>query len=147
MELKEEDLTNNISVSEDDAQAIYDSQPERYRTAELRKARHIMFKVPSELGADAMEWDEAIEKAESIIKQLDDGVSFAELAEKNSEDTLSAKKGGEMGFIAPGDFTSKALEDALFALKVGGYSKPIRTDQGVQILQLDEIKASEQESI
>ncbi len=67
------------------------------------------------------------------------------MAEQNSEDTLSAKKGGEMGFIAPGDFTSTALEDALFALKVGGHSQPIRTEQGVQILQLDEIQAPEQE--
>jgi peptidyl-prolyl cis-trans isomerase D len=146
VELKEEDLIDNINVSAEDAQAIYDGQLERYRSAELRKARQIMFKVPSEVGVDAMEWDEATEKAEAIIQQLDDGADFAALAEKNSEDTLSAKKGGEMGFIAPGDFTSKALEDALFALKIGGYSKAIRTDQGVQILQLDEIQAPEQKS-
>ncbi|MEJ2116149.1 MAG: peptidylprolyl isomerase, partial [Gammaproteobacteria bacterium] len=146
VELKEEDLANSIIVSADGARAIYDSQAERYRTPELRKVRHIMFKVSGELGVDAVEWDEAIEKAEMIIKQLDNGASFAELAEKHSEDNLSANKGGEMGYIAPGDFTSKALEDALYALKVGGHSKPIRTNQGVQILQLDEIKASEQES-
>jgi len=146
VELKEQDLADSITVSADDAQAIYDSQSERYRTAELRKARHILLKVPSDLGADAMEWDEAIEKAESIVKQLEDGAAFAEVAEKISEDTLSAQKGGEMGFIAPGDFTSKALEDALFSLDIGGYSKPVRTDQGVQIVQLDEIQAPEQKS-
>ncbi|MGH1538614.1 MAG: peptidyl-prolyl cis-trans isomerase, partial [Gammaproteobacteria bacterium] len=145
VELKEEELANSITVSNDEAKAIYDGQSERYRTAELRKARHIMFKVPSGLGEDAIEWDQAIEKAEGVIKQLEEGAAFAELAEQNSEDTLSAKKGGEMGFIAPGDFTSTALEDALFALKVGGHSQPIRTEQGVQILQLDEIQAPEQE--
>ncbi len=145
VELKEEDLANSMSVSADDAKAIYESSSERYRTAELRKARHIMFKVPSELGADALEWDQAIEKAKAMLKQLQEGASFAELAEQNSEDTLSAKKGGDMGFIAPGDFSSKELEDALFALKIGGHSKPIRTEQGVQVLQLDEIQASEQE--
>jgi len=144
VELKEEDLADSISVSEEDAQAIYESQSERYRSSELRKARHIMFKVPSELGADAIEWDQAIEKAKGIIKQLEDGAAFSVLAVKNSEDKLSALKGGEMGFIAPGDFTSTALEDALFKLDIGAYSKPIRTDQGVQIVQLDEIQASEQ---
>jgi len=60
VEVKEQDLADSITVSADDAQAIYDSQSERYRSAELRKARHILLKVPSELGADAMEWDEAI---------------------------------------------------------------------------------------
>lgn len=144
VELKEQELVDSIAISDDDAQAIYDSQSGRYRSAELRKARHILLKVPSELGADAIEWDEAIEKAESIVKQLEDGAAFAELAEKISEDTLSAQKGGAIGFIAPGDFTSKTLEDALFSLNIGGYSKPIRTDQGVQIIQLDEIQASEQ---
>ncbi len=146
VELKEKDLVDSISVSDKGAQAIYDGQIERYRTAELRKARHIMFKVPTELGADAVEWDEATEKAEAIIKQLDDGADFAELAEKNSEDTLSANKGGDIGFIAPGDFTSTELEDALFALKIDGYSQVIRTDQGVQIVQLDEVQAPEQKS-
>ncbi len=146
VELKEEDLADSISVSEEDAQAIYDSQSERYRTTELRKARHIMFKVPSELGADAIEWNQATEKAEAIVKQLDDGADFSELAEKNSEDTLSAKKGGDIGFVAPGDFTNKALEDSLFTQKVGSYSNAIRTDKGVQIVQLDEIQAPEQKS-
>ncbi|MFK7816066.1 MAG: SurA N-terminal domain-containing protein, partial [Gammaproteobacteria bacterium] len=146
VELKEEDLVDSINVSAEDAQAIYDGQLERYRSAELRKARNIMFKVPAELGAEAIEWDVAMEKAEAIIKQLDDGAAFAELAEKNSEDTLSANKGGDMGFVAAGDFTSKALEDALFKLKIGGYSQAIRTDQGVQIVQLDEIEAPEQKS-
>lgn len=146
VELKEEDLADSISVSEEEAQAIYDSQSERYRTTELRKARHIMFKVPSELGADAIEWNQATEKAEAIVKQLDDGADFSELAEKNSEDTLSAKKGGDIGFVAPGDFTNKALEDSLFTQKVGSYSNAIRTDKGVQIVQLDEIQAPEQKS-
>ena len=120
VELKEQDLADSISVSDEDAQAIYDSQPERYQTAQLRKARHIMFKVSSELGSDAMEWDEAMEKANALVAKLEEGASFAELATQNSEDTLSAQKGGEIGFIAPGDFSSKELEDALFSLEIGG---------------------------
>lgn len=144
VELKEQDLIDSISVKEEDAQAIYDGQLERYRSAELRKARHIMFKVPTELGEDAIEWDQAMDKAKAMVEQLEGGADFAELATNNSEDTLSAEKGGSMGFIAPGDFISKELEDALFGLAVGGYSKPVRTTQGVQIVQLEEIKASEQ---
>ncbi len=145
IELKEEELTDQISVSADDARAIYDSQPERYVTDELRKARHILLKVPNEVAADAIEWDEALDKANGYIQQLKEGASFAELAKQHSEDSLSAEKGGEIGFIAPGDFTSQELEDALFSLKVGEHSKPIRTEQGIQILALEEIQAAEQE--
>lgn len=146
VELKEEDLAESISVSDEDAQSIYNGQLERYRSAELRKVRHILFKVPTELGENAIEWDQATDKADSIYEQLENGASFADLAEKNSEDTLSAAKGGSMGFIGPGDFTSTKLEDALFDLNVGEYSKPVRTDQGVQMIQVEEIKAPEQRS-
>jgi peptidyl-prolyl cis-trans isomerase D len=144
VELKEEDLADNITVSDADAKAIYDSQSERYRTAELRKTRSILLKVPNELSADTVQWEQTLEKANGLVAKLKEGASFAELAKQNSEDALSAEKGGEIGFIAPGDFTSKELEDALFSLKVGEFSKPVRTEQGVQIVQLQEIKATEQ---
>ncbi|MGI9227275.1 MAG: SurA N-terminal domain-containing protein [Gammaproteobacteria bacterium] len=146
IELKEEELVNQITVTADDAHAIYDSQPERYMTDELRKTRHILFRVSNEVSADALEWDEAQEKADNVIKQLNEGDSFAELAKQHSDDSLSAEKGGEIGFIAAGDFTSTELEEALFDLEVGEYSNPVRTEQGIQIVKLDEIQPSEQKS-
>ena len=145
IELKEQDIADNINVSDEDAKDIYESQLERYMSAELRKARHIMFKVSSEIGPDAIEWDEAMDKANELVQKLKDGADFAELAKQHSEDTLSAEKGGDMGFIAPGDFTNKGLEDALFSLKVNENSQAVRTEQGVQILQLVEIEEPEQE--
>ncbi len=146
IELKESDLIEQITFSADQAREIYDAQQENYMTDELRRARHILFKVPNEVSADAIEWDEALEKANEIVKQLDEGASFADLAKQNSEDSLSADKGGELGFFAIGDFTNKELEDVLFSLKVGKYSTPIRTEQGVQIIQLDEIQAPQQKA-
>ena len=145
IELKEQDIADNATVSADEAKSIYESQLERYMSPELRKVSHIMLKVPSEVGDDAIEWDTAMEQGQDIVQQLNDGADFAELAKQYSEDTLSAEKGGDIGFIAPGDFTSKDLEDALFALDVGSNSRPVKTEQGVQILQLTEIQASEQE--
>ena len=145
IELKEQDIADNINVGDEEAKSIYESQLERYMSAELRKARHIMLKVASELESDAMEWDLAMDKANELVQQLKDGADFAELAKQHSEDSLSAEKGGDMGFIAPGDFTSKELEDALFSLKVGENSKAVRTEQGVQILQLVEIEEPKQE--
>ncbi len=144
VELKEEDLVKEITVNAEDVRAIYDGQPERYMTDELRKTRHILLKVPNEAGADGLEWDEALDKANELVKQLDDGGDFAELATQHSQDSLSADKGGEIGLIAAGDFTNKELEDTLFSLKVGEYSRPVRTEQGIQIFKLDEIQASEQ---
>ena len=146
IELKEADIVDQIEVSDEAARVIYDSQPERYMTTELRKASHILLKVSHEATPDGAEWKQVLDKANGFIKQLEEGTTFAEIAKQYSEDTLSVEKGGDMGFIAPGDFTSKDLEDALFNLKVGEHSQPVKTEQGVQILQLNEIKAAEQES-
>ena len=144
IELKEEALMDQARVTDGDARAIYTEQAERYVTGELRRARHILVKVPDEIVADAPEWDEALEKARGYVQQLEAGASFAELARQHSEDTLSAGKGGDIGLIAPGDLASSELEKALFSLSTGTHSRPIRTEQGVQIVQLVEIQASEQ---
>ena len=144
IELNEDGIAGQVSVTADDAQVIYDSQPERFMANELRKTRHILLRVSDEIAEDALEWDEAMEKANHIITQLNDEASFAEMAKQNSDDSLSAEKGGELGFIAPGDFTSEELEEALFSLDVGKYSNPVRTEQGIQIVMLDEIQPSTQ---
>ncbi|MEM7400586.1 MAG: SurA N-terminal domain-containing protein [Pseudomonadota bacterium] len=145
IELKEQDISDSTNFSAEEAKDLYESQLERYMSPELRKVSHIMFKVPSEVGEDAIEWDTAMEKAQDIVKQLKDGANFSELASQHSEDTLSADKGGDIGFIAPGDFTNKDLEDALFSLDIDGISRPVKTEQGVQVLKLTEIQAPEQE--
>ena len=46
--------------------------------------------------------DKATRKAEEIIKRLDAGEAFAELAREVSEDPGSASNGGDLGFFARG---------------------------------------------
>ncbi len=144
IELREEELQDRIHVAVEDARSIFESQPERYMTTELRRARHILLKVPGGVAADAIEWDEALDKANELVEKLKEGASFTELAAQYSEDSLSAEKGGEIGFIGVGDFTSAELEEALFSLNVGEHSGPVRAGQGVRILRLDEIQAAKQ---
>ncbi len=145
IEVAEEALFDQIRVNEDEALSIYQEQPERFMTSELRRARHILIRVPEQVAGNPAEWDRAREQANEYIRQLKGGASFEKLARLYSQDTLSAGKGGDIGFIAPGDLASDALERALFRLDVGAYSRPIRTDQGFQIIQLVEVQEPEQQ--
>ena len=145
LELAEEALFDQIGIGEDEALSIYQEQPERFMTSELRKARHILVRVAEEAADNPAAWDRARDQANEYIRQLKAGTSFEKIARLYSEDTLSAGKGGDIGFIATGDLASGALEDALFSLDVGAYSQPIRTDQGVQIVQLVEVQEPEQQ--
>ncbi len=145
IEVVEEALFDQIRVDEDEALSIYQEQPERFMTSELRKARHVLIRVPEQVAGNPAEWDRAREQAGEYIRQLEAGTSFEKIARLYSQDTLSAGKGGDIGFIAPGDLASDALEKALFRLTVGAFSQPIRTDQGIQIVQLVEIQEPEQQ--
>lgn len=145
LELAEEALFEQISLDEDEALSIYQEQPERFMTSELRKARHILIRVAEEAAGNPGAWDRARDRANEYIRQIEAGASFEKIARLHSEDTLSAGKGGDIGFIASGDLASDALEKALFRLAVGAYSQPIRTDQGIQIVQLVEIQEPEQQ--
>jgi len=73
------------------------------------------------------------EKAKEIIKQLDDGADFAELARANSSDG-SAQGGGDLGFFGPGRMVPE-FEQAAFALEVGQYTKePVRSQFGWHVI-------------
>ena len=144
IEIKEEALQDNIRIAEQDARTIFETQPERYISPELRKARYILLKVPNDVAADAIEWDEATEQANDLVKQIKEGAAFTDLAMQHSQDILSAEKGGDIGFVAPGDLASTELEEALFTLNIGETSEPVRSELGVQMIQLVEIKPAAQ---
>jgi len=68
-----------------------------------------------------------------IIKQLDQGADFADLAIKYSIDTKTNKHGGDLGFFFENQ-KSKFIVENVKKLKKGEYSKkPIKSDQGYVI--------------
>jgi peptidyl-prolyl cis-trans isomerase SurA len=63
------------------------------------------------------------------------GESFSILAVLYSEDTESAKKGGEIGYSARGEL-EKPYSDAAFSLSKNGVSRIVETRYGYHIIQL-----------
>ena len=78
--------------------------------------------------------NKALETANNIIKELNDGKDFAELAKKYSKDSLSAKNGGSLGKVNTDDIAKEALE-ALRTLEDGKYTTtPVKSSDGYHIL-------------
>jgi parvulin-like peptidyl-prolyl isomerase len=100
------------------------------------KARHILI-MPRALD-DKSEF-EARAKAEDILKRIKNGESFATFAEKYSDDTGSAKKGGELGYFTTGMMVPE-FEKAAFSLKPGQISDVIRTSYGYHIIQVEDTR-------
>lgn len=87
-----------------------------------------------------------MEKAADIIKKLEGGESFAELAKKHSED-FSKRKGGDMGFVVK-DMVTPELTDIVFSMKPGEYTRePVKTDKGVYIVKVEEKKTLTEKNI
>lgn len=95
------------------------------------RARHILIKT-SEVVNDA----EARRRLISIKERLDNGGDFEELARANSQD-LSAAKGGDLGWLYPGD-TVPEFEKVMNALEPGKVSEPVQSPFGWHLIQVVE---------
>ena len=130
-----ESILPQVSVTEAEVQAWYDTHKDKYQQPEERRASHILL-VPK---AEA-EKAEARTKAEDLLKELRaTPEKFAELARKNSDDTASAKQGGDLGYFARGMMV-KAFEDAVFQQKEGEISDVLESEFGFHIIKLTGIK-------
>ncbi len=78
--------------------------------------------------------------ADSLYNVLTKGGDFEQLAREYSKDEISAAKGGILGYTAYGRLPDK-IQDAAFSMKIGEFSKPIRTRSNWLIVKVyDRIK-------
>ncbi len=71
--------------------------------------------------------------AQEIREDLYDGADFGKLAQKYST-CSSSKKGGDLGIFGRGDMVPE-FERAVYKLKVGEISDPIKTQFGYHIIK------------
>ncbi len=120
-------MAEEIKPTEEELKAAYDKIKEQPSRIEF-KARHILVK------------DEA--EAKKLIKQLDKGADFADLAKKNSTGP-TGKDGGDLGWFDPKQMVP-AFADAVSAMKPGEYSKtPVQTQFGWHIINLQDTRKAE----
>jgi peptidyl-prolyl cis-trans isomerase SurA len=96
------------------------------------RIRHILIKV-NEVMADA----DARAKILQIRDRIQQGARFEEEARLYGEDG-TAPKGGELGWISPGDPIDPDFMAAANALKVGELSQPVRTPFGWHLIEVME---------
>jgi peptidyl-prolyl cis-trans isomerase D len=128
----------SISINEADLRSYYDQNLTRFGTKEERRASHILIAAPA--SAPAAEREKARAKAQELLAQVKKAPgTFADVARKNSQDSGSAEKGGDLDFVTRGAMV-KPFEDAMFALKKGEISDVVESEFGYHIIQLNDIK-------
>ncbi len=137
-------VQKDIVVPEADLKTYYEQNMARLADLEERRASHIL--IAADKAAPVAERDAARAKAQALLAEVQKSPNqFADLARKNSQDTGSATKGGDLDFFGRGAMV-KSFEETVFALKKGETSGVVETEFGFHIIRLTDIKQPEQKS-
>jgi parvulin-like peptidyl-prolyl isomerase len=151
---------NGVKISPDQEQQFYDSNKETMFRVVKTKVIFVGFKAnpagkqappppataagapkPPSMAAPSAETgitrteEDAKSKVDDLRKQILAGVDFAKLAKENSDDKVSAAKDGDYGDIIRTSPYPEAIKKAIFALKPGEVSEPIRQPSGFYLIK------------
>ena len=150
-----------IKVSDKDCEEYYNKNINEFKTPEMVRASHILiavnpYKMQLELTdngkkkMDISELKAKIEKQmkekEALAQKLDkelkaDPSKFAQYAKKYSNDEMSAKQGGDLGFFAKDRMVPEFAEVA-FSAKPNTVSDVVKTQYGYHIIMVQDRKAA-----
>ncbi len=130
--IDEQKAGESLKAPDEELKRYYDQNLDQFRSQERIKARHILVKTDQKSEAEVAALRK---KAEDLLKQLKAGGDFADLAKKNSDDTGSAVRGGDLDWVGRGQFVPE-FEKAAFELQPNQISDIIKTTYGFHIIQL-----------
>lgn len=98
---------------------------------------HIMTRIPKD--ASGPEIEAAKEKIEKAYHELMNGAKWEDVVAKYSEHQRTKENGGKIGWLKTGQAPEEFL-DVCYGLKVGDFSKPIKTQGGFHIAKINDKK-------
>jgi parvulin-like peptidyl-prolyl isomerase len=138
-----EEQSKTLTLSPEDLKKAYDAKKDDYTQAML-KVIYIPFANSAQTQAAAggkklLTEPEALAKAEGLAKQARAGGDFVKLVAEHSEDPISKEKQGDFGPIKRGDRLPDAIKQAVFQMKMGQISDPVRQPNGYYIFRLQDL--------
>jgi len=132
-------LIQSAQPTEEELKASFEARKSEF---EQVKARHILVRVQgsrlaARKGQKELTDAEALAKAKELRERIVKGEDFAAVAKAESDDIQSGAKGGDLGTLTRGRMIPE-FEKAVFDLKAGETSEPVKTQFGYHIVQVQE---------
>jgi peptidyl-prolyl cis-trans isomerase C len=133
-----QEIVKDAKIDDADVHKYFEAHQAEF---EQVHARHILIRVQGSAaalrpGQKDLTDAEALAKAQDLRKRILAGEDFAQLAEKESDDTGSAPKGGDLGFFHRGQMVP-SFEQAAFALQPGDLSEPVKSPFGYHLIKVE----------
>jgi foldase protein PrsA len=140
-------VTADLTVTGEEAKAYYEAHKSDFVQQEERKTSHILISpfqsADDSSSASQADWDAARAEAEKVRGEIQNGSDFANEAKKYSDDETTKESGGDLGLITRGQMVP-AFEEAVFSLKKGALSEPVKTQYGYHLILVKDIVPEEQ---
>ena len=126
---------NSMTVEPAEIVKFYDTDKERFKEVRV-KAIYVSFGK----GAPARTEEEAKAKAAKLLAEIRGGADFVKLVKENSDDETSKAKDGDFATLRRNDNIPDAIRAAVFSLKQGEVTEPVRQPNGFYLLRADEVR-------
>lgn len=122
----------DISITDEEVSGYYEEHREDFRRPAVAYLSYVsVSRMP-----DAADSALALERARRVERELRGGADFAEVAMRESADSVSRANGGDLGDAANGTFVPE-FEQAARALRPGQISQPVLSQFGYHIIRLE----------
>jgi peptidyl-prolyl cis-trans isomerase C len=119
-------------VSDEAVANYYNGHPDEFEQEQARVA-HILFRTNRNMGEE--ERQVKLTAAQEAHSKITSGTDFAQVAKNFSEDQISGKKGGDLGWLKVGSIDA-TFSETVFSMEPGAVSTPIETPFGFHIVKL-----------
>jgi peptidyl-prolyl cis-trans isomerase C len=124
----------NKKVNEEAIKNYYNTHAEEFQREKIKVA-HVLIRTNNKMSE--AEVQAALTKAQEAYSMAKSGKLFADVAKQYSEDKVSAKNGGELGWLAKGAI-DPIFSAKIFEAKAGDILEPFKTPFGFHVVLVEE---------
>ncbi len=120
------------AVSDDAIKNYYNGHAAEFENKKIHVA-HILFRTNNSM--DEIQRKSKLTVALEAYSKIKAGEDFASVAQSYSEDVVSGKKGGDLGWLTQGSIDER-FSKKIFAMKSGDLSEPFETNFGFHVAKI-----------